>query len=71
MDTPAEDVPVHKSGKLDRSDELFIVQAVFMSFSATCVLIRAYVKCFIVKANMLEDYLIYSAMVGPRPTHGQ
>ena len=67
MDIPAGDVPVHKSGKLDRSDELLIVQTVFMSLSAVCVLVRGYVKCFIVKNNMLEDYLIYGAMVGPPP----
>ena len=63
----SEDVPVHRSGKLDRSGELFIVQTIFMVLSAVCVLIRGYVKYFIVRANMLEDYLIYGAMVSPLP----
>ncbi len=63
MDIP-EDVPVHKSGRLDRSHELFIVQTAFVVLSGVCLLIRGYIKCFIIRVNLLDDYLLYGAMVG-------
>ncbi|SPO01846.1 uncharacterized protein DNG_04519 [Cephalotrichum gorgonifer] len=59
-----EDIPVHKSGRLDRSNELFIVQAVFVILAGVCLLIRGYIKCFIIKVNLLDDYLLYGSMVG-------
>ena len=63
MDIP-QDVPVHKSGRLDRSHEVFIVQTVFVVMAGICVLVRAYIKCFVIKLNLLDDYLIYGAAVG-------
>lgn len=61
MDIP--DVPVHKSGRLDRSLEVFLVQTIFFAVSGVCLLIRGYIKCFIIKLNLLDDYLLYGAMV--------
>ncbi|PKS05666.1 hypothetical protein jhhlp_008186 [Lomentospora prolificans] len=60
----ASDVPIHKSGRLDRSHEVFIVQLVFLILSGLCLLMRGYIKCFVVKLNLLDDYLIYGAMLG-------
>ena len=67
-----EAVPVHSSGKLDRSSELFIVQTSFLTVAGICVLTRAYVKAFVVKKHLLDDYLLYAAMVSapiPDPKH--
>lgn len=49
--------------RLDRSHDLFYVQTVFVIVSGLCLCIRGYVKCFIVKMNLLDDYLLYGAMV--------
>lgn len=54
-------IPIH--GKLDRSHELYIVQIIFLSVAAVCVLIRGYIKCIVIRVNLLDDYLIYGAMV--------
>lgn len=58
----ATDAPA--SGKLDRSSELFLVQTIFVVISGICLLGRGYIKCFIIRINSLDDYLLYGAMVG-------
>src|SRR5690554_1072928 len=55
------DVPVH--GNLDRGSELFLVQTIFVAIAGVCLLGRGYIKCFIIKVNLLDDYLLYGAMV--------
>ncbi|KAL9942757.1 hypothetical protein ACHAQF_006682 [Verticillium nonalfalfae] len=50
--------------KLDRSHELFYVQLVFLLVAGISVLIRIYVKTFLVRHNALDDYLIYAAFAG-------
>ncbi|KAG7105258.1 hypothetical protein HYQ44_016570 [Verticillium longisporum] len=47
--------------KLDRSHELFYVQLVFLLVAGISVLIRIYVKTFLVRHNAPDDYLIYAA----------
>ncbi|KAF3361124.1 hypothetical protein VdG1_00733 [Verticillium dahliae VDG1] len=47
--------------KLDRSHELFYIQLVFLLVAGISVLIRIYVKTFLVRHNALDDYLIYAA----------
>lgn len=42
--------------------ELFFVQLVFLLLSGICVVIRAYVRIFMVKKVTLDDYLIFLAM---------
>ncbi|EGY15832.1 uncharacterized protein VDAG_06996 [Verticillium dahliae VdLs.17] len=49
---------------LDRSHELFYVQLVFLLVAGISVLIRIYVKTFLVRHNALDDYLIYAAFAG-------
>ena len=61
MDPSSED---QFPGRLDRSWDIFIVQTVFLVLALVCVITRAYTKTFVVKANALDDYLIYGAMVG-------
>ena len=61
----ATDIPVH--GELDRSSELFLVQTVFVVIAGVCLLARGYIKCFIIKLNLLDDYLLYGAMVSSSP----
>ncbi|SPO07622.1 uncharacterized protein DNG_10317 [Cephalotrichum gorgonifer] len=56
-----EDVPV--ADKMDRSSELFLVQTVFVVIAGVCLLVRGYIKCFIIKINSLDDYLLYGAML--------
>lgn len=56
-------IGVPASGKLDRSSELFLVQTIFLVISGICLLGRGYIKCFIIKINSLDDYLLYGAMV--------
>lgn len=51
-------------GDLDRSLELSIVQLVFVVVAGVCLLGRAYIKFFIIKINLLDDYLLYGSMVG-------
>ncbi|KAM0330486.1 hypothetical protein ACHAQA_003430 [Verticillium albo-atrum] len=61
MATPlAGDLPA----KLDRSHELFYVQLAFLIVAGISVIIRVYVKTFLVKHNSLDDYLIYGAFAG-------
>jgi rhodopsin domain-containing protein len=55
-----EDLP----SKLDRSHELVYVQLAFLLAAGLSVLIRLYVKTFLVKHHSLDDYLIYGALVG-------
>lgn len=58
-DTLAE--PDH--GNLDRSLELAIIQVAFVVVAGLCLLVRAYIKFFIIKINLLDDYLLYGSMV--------
>ena len=51
------------NGNLDRSLELVTVQAVFVVVAGLCILARAYIKWFIIKLNLLDDYLLYGSMV--------
>lgn len=46
--------------------ELFYVQLIFLVISGVFVLIRAYVKIFMVKKVTLDDHLIFLAMVSPK-----
>ena len=46
-----------------RGMELFYVQLVFLVVSGIFVLIRAYVKIFMVRKVTLDDHLIFLAMV--------
>lgn len=62
MEVPS-DVPIHKSGSLDRTHVLLYVQTILFGVSLLCVFTRAYIKCFIIRMNLLDDYLIYIAMV--------
>ncbi|KAH7021982.1 hypothetical protein EDB80DRAFT_628547 [Ilyonectria destructans] len=48
----------------NRSNELFIIQLVFLIIAGICTLIRAYIKIFLVKCVTTDDYLILSAMIG-------
>lgn len=61
MDTTKAE-PGH--GNLDRSLELALVQVVFVVVAGLCLLARAYIKFFIIKINLLDDYLLYGSMVG-------
>ncbi|KAH6689028.1 integral membrane protein [Plectosphaerella plurivora] len=45
-----------------RGMELFFVQLIFLILSGICVVIRAYVRVFMVKKVTLDDYLIFLAM---------
>lgn len=47
----------------NRSNELFIIQLVFLIIAGICTLIRAYIKIFLVKCVTTDDSLILSAMV--------
>lgn len=50
-----------------RGMELFYVQLIFLLASGITVLIRAYVRIFMVKKVTLDDYLIFLAMVRLQP----
>ena len=56
-------IPDPGHGNLDRSLELSIIQIVFVVVAGLCLLARAYIKLFIIKINLLDDYLLYGSMV--------
>ncbi|KAK1994498.1 integral membrane protein [Colletotrichum falcatum] len=51
-------------GDDDRGMELYVVQMIFVIIAGIFVLLRAYVKIFIVKNIALDDWLIFGAMIG-------
>ncbi|KAH6679945.1 hypothetical protein F5X68DRAFT_263650 [Plectosphaerella plurivora] len=57
-------IPMDLPSKLDRSHELVYVQLAFLIAAGLSVIIRIYVKTFLVKHHSLDDYLIYAALVG-------